>query len=465
MTDLHYLSLSDLCRRLKSGELSSVTVTEAILERITRLDPMLKAYVTVLADEALTTAAALDERRKNGQPLGTLHGVPIALKDLLWTEGITTTCGTQVLADWKPGEDATVVTKLKDAGAVVLGKVKLTEGAFSNHHPGVEPPVNPWAADRWTGVSSSGSGVSVASGMAYGALGTDTGGSIRFPSACCALVGIKPTYGRVSRHGAFPLAESLDHIGPMARTVEDAARMLQVIAGHDAKDPTSSDLPVPNYSAAMMERLEGLRVGVDWDYVGNGVEPAVVKVIEEALDVMKSLGAEVWNVTLPDCADLIDGWSVTCGVECALAHAETYPSRAAEYGPQLTGLLEIGRGATAMEYARLERDRERFGSELETVLGGAGAIIAPCMVTPPPTTDFAERVADDDAQVAAFIKFTAPFDYSGHPTITLPLGLDEDGVPRAFQLIGARFTEARLVGAASAFERAVAFTARPNLSG
>ena len=189
-----------------------------------------------------------------------------------------------------------MVARLKAAGAVILGKVKLTEGAFSNHHPDVEPPVNPWVAERWTGVSSSGSGVSVAAGLAYGALGSDTGGSIRFPSACCGLVGIKPTYGRVSRHGAFPLAESLDHIGPMTRTVEDAARMLGVMAGQDPKDPTSLPAAVPNYVAETGGGIAGFAVGVDRDYIGEGVAPETVDVVEDALRLLESAGARVVDV-------------------------------------------------------------------------------------------------------------------------------------------------------------------------
>ena len=458
---LHYWSLSDVCRRLKSGESSAVAVTEAMLARIERLEPALKSYVTVTADDALPRAAALDARRANGEPLGALHGVPIALKDLLWTEGIVTTCGTRVLADWVPGEDATVVARLKAAGAVILGKVKLTEGAFSNHHPDVEPPINPWAAERWTGVSSSGSGVSVAAGLAYGALGSDTGGSIRFPSACCGLVGIKPTYGRISRHGAFPLAESLDHIGPMTRTVEDAARMLGVMAGQDPKDPTSLPAAVPNYVAETGGGLAGFAVGVDRDYIGEGVAPETVDVVEDALRLLETAGARVVDVRMPNCTDLVEGWAITCAVECALAHEATWPSHEGDYGPDLARLLALGQAATATDYARLERARERFRAELDATLSEVQAIAAPCMISPPPLTDFGTRVPQEG--MAPFIQFTAPFDYSGHPTITLPLGLDSDGVPRAFQLIGPRLGEAALVRMGSAFEAAAGFDAHPDI--
>lgn len=461
MMPLHYLSLADLCRRLKSGELSATNVVTATLARIETLEPRLKAYVRVLGEEALQTAAALDARRANGEPLGALHGVPIALKDLFWTKDIPTSCGTRVLADWRPPADAFVVSKLKEAGAVIIGKVKLTEGAFSHHHPDVEPPVNPWAADRWTGVSSSGSGVAVAAGMAYGALGSDTGGSIRFPSACCGLVGIKPTYGRVSRHGAFPLAESLDHIGPMARTVEDAARLLQTLAGWDASDPTSLNAPVPNYAAALTERLEGVSIGVDWRYVGDGVAAATVQVVRDALAMLEARGAAIVEVQMPRCEELVAGWAITCGADCVLAHGDTWPARAEDYGPQLDGLLELGSTAKATDYARLELARSRLRDALDRALKNVTAMIAPCMPMPPPPAHRPDRPQPDGE--APFIQFTAPFDYSGHPTITLPVGLDGDGLPRACQLIGPRLGEARLIALGSALEREAGFTEHPAL--
>lgn len=454
--DVHALSLSDVTRRVKSGELTARSVAEAMLARIEHLEPELGAYVTVLGDRALAKADALDQRRERGEPLGLLHGAPIALKDLLYTKGIPTSCGTTILADWRPDEDATIVARLEDAGAIVLGKVKLTEGAFGEHHPAVEPPKSPWNAERWTGVSSSGSGVAVAAGLAHGAIGTDTGGSIRFPSAACGLVGIKPTYGRVSRHGAFPLSDTLDHVGPMTRTVEDAARMLQVMAGHDPKDATSLDEPVPTYAAAFRERLDGVRIGVDWHFVGDGVADSVVATVREALDVLRDLGAEVVEVEVPDSDALVAGWYTTCGADCARAHAETFPARRDEYGTALANLIDAGLAADADHYARLEHVRAWFRTGLESLLTDVDALIAPCMTGPiPPAERLAPRPTGPARQMIAF---TAPFDYSGHPTITLPLALDAEGLPRAFQLIGPLLGEAGLIGVASAFESVAGFT-------
>ncbi len=456
--DVHALSLSDVTRRVKSGELTVRGVTEAMLARIDRLEPRLGAYATVLGERALAQADALDARRDRGDALGLLHGAPIALKDLLFTKGIPTSCGTTILADWRPDEDATIVTRLEAAGAVVLGKVKLTEGAYGEHHPAVEPPKSPWNEARWTGVSSSGSGVAVAAGLAHGAIGTDTGGSIRFPSAACGLVGIKPTYGRVSRHGAFPLSETLDHVGPMTRSVEDAARMLQVMAGHDLRDSTSLDAPVPAYATSFRENLDGLRVGVDWAFVGEGVHESIVATVREALAALRDLGAQVVEIEVPDTTSLVAGWALTCGVDCTRAHAATYPARKDEYGPALAGLLDGGLRAAPEAYARLERTRAAFRAELEELLGTVDAIIAPCLVGPIPPAERLgpPRRAGDQARPT--IAFTAPFDYSGHPTITLPLALDADGMPRAFQLVGRLLGEDRLIGMASAFEAAAGFT-------
>ena len=220
MSELHYLSLSEACRQLKSGALSSAALTEHMVQRVVELDPALKSYALLLVESAAQRAEQLDVEQAAGKPLGALHGVPIAIKDLLFTKGVPTASGTRVMADFRPTYDATVVQRLRNAGAVIIGKTQLTEGAFGAHHPDIDPPKNPYNTGHWPGVSSSGSGVAVAAGLAFGALGTDTGGSIRFPSAACGLVGIKPTYGRVSRYGAFALAESLDHIGPMTRNAD-----------------------------------------------------------------------------------------------------------------------------------------------------------------------------------------------------------------------------------------------------
>lgn len=461
MTDLHYLSLSTVCARIKCGELTSREVTEAQLARIARLEPGLRAYVMILADQALAQAEALDQQRRDGALLGALHGVPIALKDLLFTKGLPTASGTRVMADFVPDEDATVVARLKAAGAVIIGKTQMTEGAYGVHHPDVEAPRNPWDASRWSGVSSSGSGVSVAAGLCYGALGTDTGGSIRFPSASCGTVGLKPTYGRVSRHGAFPLAGSLDHIGPMTRTVGDAARMLQVMAGVDPLDPSSLAAAVPNYGAELDGTVRGLKIGVDWAYVSDGVEEPVVRSVRDAVDQLSGLGMEIVEFEMPRAyRELVDQWGITCAVECAEAHSAYYPRRCDDYGPVLRELIELGRNPPAGAYQALEMIRARFRGEFDELFGRMDLIISPNMPYLAPPAEGVLELSSEPGR-ANGLTFTAPFDYSGHPTLTLPTGLSENRLPLSIQLIGSTLGEPLLVRVGAALESANGFGERP----
>ena len=452
MAPLPAQSLAEVVGRTTSGELSAREVAEAMLERIAKLDERYGAYQLVLAEAALARADALDAARRRGGKLGPLHGAPIALKDLLYTKDVPTAGGTTIWADWRPTFNATVVERLEAAGALVLGKTKLTEGAYALHHPQITPPINPWNADRWTGVSSSGSGVAVAAGLAHGAIGSDTGGSIRFPSASCGLVGVKPTYGRVSRYGVIPLADSLDHLGPMTRSVADARLMLATMSGADANDPTSIGPPILPPTQPL-KSLSGLRVSVDADYAGAADDAHAAATIEAGLRLCRDAGAVIKPWPVPSVSALVEGWHTTCGVECALAHAESYPSRKDEYGPALAGLIEHGRGAGAMDYARLERERERFRAGLDAALEEVEVLLVPCMPGPVPP---AERSAEFGRQ-DGFIRFTAPFDYSGHPSVTLPFGTDDDNVPQAFQLIGKRMDDDRLLDVAAVVEAEAAF--------
>ncbi len=451
---LHYQTLSATCRQLKSGALSASELTDYMLKRISACEPQLSSYAMVLEEQARQQAAQLDRAQKAGEPLGPLHGVPVAVKDLLYTRGHATASGTRVMANFIPEFDATVVLRLRDAGAVIIGKTQLTEGAFGAHHPDIVAPRNPYDVNRWPGVSSSGSGVSVAAGLAFAALGTDTGGSIRFPSASCGLVGIKPTYGRVSRHGAFALAESLDHIGPMCRSVEDAARILSVIAGQDPQDPTSLPDDVPNYPALALPRdLTGFVIGVDWDYANDGVDEEVHQVMQRVARQLQDLGGKIKMVTLPGSyRRLVDEWGITCAVECARAHRAYYPARADQYGPVLSQLLELGLSVPQGHYEELEAVRANFRTELDDLFSGVDLLLTPCMTSLPlPVAQMDENVATEDGR-ASFITFTAPYDYSGHPTITLPAGLSANGLPESFQLVGKRLGEAALIRAGFAYE-------------
>jgi len=451
-TDLHYLSLDEVARRLKAREVSSVAATGAILDRIAKLDPELKAYATLTPERALGEAKARDRETEAGTSRGPLHGVPIAVKDLCNTEGVPTAAGMPI--HWKnvPTKDATVVARLKAAGAVILGKLQMTEGAFGAHHPDIPAPINPWNAAYWTGSSSSGSGAATAAGLCYGSLGSDTGGSIRFPSTMNGLSGLKPTWGRVSRAGVFALAESLDHIGPMTRSARDCAIMLGVLAGADPDDPTAAPMPVPDYVAALEQGVRGKRIGVPAKL--REVDEASGRALDCASVTLKKAGAELVDVVLPPIFRAASyDWVALCAVETALAHEATYPSRAAEYGPVLANLIEMGRRVSAVEIARLQVRRAALTGEMNKLLAGIDLMLLPVMAQATWTLDGLAATGRDPEAVAARLRFSAPLDMSGHPALTLPGGMTEDGVPTGFQIVGRAFDEVGILAAGDAYQR------------
>ena len=453
MGKLHFQSIERLGAAMRRGETSPVEATEAALERIEKLQPKLHPFATVTAELALDQAKARKKELKAGMDRGPLHGVPFAVKDLCFTKGIPTASGTTIYRDWKPVYDATVVERLREAGAVLLGKLELTEGATGEHHPDVTAPVNPWDAARWTGVSSSGSGVATAAGMCFGSLGSDTAGSIRFPSACNGLTGLKPTWGRVSRYGVFPLAETLDHIGPMARNAKDAAAILGAIAGADANDPTALHAPVPDYLAGIGESIRGLRIGIDWAYAGDLTDESVRKALEGAIRMLEKLGAIIVPVRFPSIDEIFMAGLTFFAVECALSHEATYPSRKDEYGPSLALQIELGRAAGGMDMARAQNARLAFSEQVKALFDGIDMLIAPAIAMEVPTPKEANAMfADAEGGLPRMVRFTLPFDATGGPTITMPCGFDARGLPIGFQLAGPHLSEALLVRAANAYQ-------------
>jgi amidase len=335
---------------------------------------------------------------------------------------------------------------------VTLGKLKMTDGAYTSHHPFDQAPLNPWNVNYWVGSSSSGSGVATSAGLCYGSIGSDTGGSIRFPSATCGLTGIKPTWGRVSRHGIFPLADSLDHVGPMCRSAADAAAMLGVIAGTDPNDPTALQAPVPNYLARIGDGVRGLRIGVDRKYTQQGIDPQIVTALLEAERTLADLGAEIREVHFPSYEKLVSQWIPMCSVETAQAHLETYPSRAKEYGPELAQLIEQGRSVSGVEIAAIHHERLKFCGRLAALFGDIDLLLIPTMPVPIPTlTKMGEYGADPNI-LLSILRFTAVFDFSGSPTITLPMGMASDQMPLSMQLVGPHLSEDVLARAAHAFQ-------------
>lgn len=452
LEDLHYQSLLDISERIRRRELSPVAVLEATLERIARLDGAARSYTAVLADRARAMAARAEAEVAAGFWRGPLHGVPFAVKDLCATRFAPTTGGMPIRKDVTPDHDATVVRRLEDAGAVIVGKLKMTEGAYTSHHPDDPGPVNPWGAGHWVGSSSTGSGVATALGLCFGSLGSDTGGSIRFPSATCGLTGIKPTWGRVSRHGILPLAASLDHVGPMARSAADAAAILGVIAGADALDPTAIPDPVPDYLAALGQGVRGITVGVDRAYNEDGIDGEVTAAVRAAEDVLTALGATIREVAFPPTDALLRDWIPFCAVETAIAHQADYPDRADEYGPDLAQLIEHGRRMTAIEFGSIMHERLEFAGRLAMLFRSVDLLLMPTMPVPVPSLARMAEYGQDDTVLLRMLRFTAPFNFAGNPTITLPCGLDAAGLPLSLQLVGPALSEALLCRAGHAFQ-------------
>jgi len=455
---LHFASLTDVARLIESGELSSVELTELMLARIETIDSRLMSYATLMADHAREAARSADEEILAGRYRGPLHGIPVAVKDLCYTRGVRTMGGSGALSNFVPEYDATVVTKLKESGAILLGKLNLTEGAMGGYHADFELPVNPWHEDLWAGASSSGSGVATAAGLCFASLGTDTGGSIRFPSMANGVVGLKPTYGRVSRYGVLPLAESLDHVGPMARTVSDAAIVLQAIAGHDSNDPTSLNEPVPDMLAEIRRGVSGTRIGFDARYATEGVDPNLSASIEAALGVLEGLGAEIVTVEMPKFPPpLVDAWFAICSYEARRAHAATYPSRAAQYGTYFREFLEIGSGVSDEAYANASGARSEFGGKFRAVLETVDAVACPSGGVPfamPAEVQYGGMAGFDPFRPNILFQFTIPADFAGTPTISLPCGATPDGVPQTIQFMGRALRESMLCRIAYGYEQA-----------
>jgi amidase len=451
MEPLHYLTLSELASRIEGRSISPVEATRHELDRIDALDGSLHSYVTVLHESALEEARRAESEIAKGAWRGPLHGVPVAVKDLCATRGVRTTVGMRIYRDWLPDHDAAVVERLRAAGAVLLGKLAMTEGASAEHHPDVVPPVNPWNRARWTGVSSSGSGVATSAGLCFASLGSDTGGSIRCPSACCGLVGLKPSHGLVSCYGVFPLAPSLDHVGPMTRGVRDAACMLQSLAGHDARDPASLRGEVPDYLATIGDGVRGIRIGLDDAYVRAGTDPEVVEALVRALEVLSDHGAVVVDLEMPPLDDLLREFPNLSYAESVVSHEATFPERADEYGPALRAQLEAGQAISGSAHVRAEQQRRRFSSELATCFEGIDLIACPSYQAPAPLLSALPHQVEDPAW-QDLIKFSAPFDFSGNPTLSLPCGFSIEGLPLSLQLVARHRDESLLFRAGHAFE-------------
>ncbi len=463
-SELPTQSLTEVAEAIAARKVSAVEVTRACLDRIAQHDAKLNTIARIDGDAALAAASQADTDLAAGNIRGPLHGVPLAHKDLFYRAGQLSEWGASMMAGNKPDRTATVLQRLDAAGALDIARLNMVEFALgaTGHNKDVGTPRNPWNPDYITGGSSSGSAAAVAARFVYGALGTDTGGSIRYPSYCCGLVGLKPTYGRVSRHGAMPLSFSLDHIGPLARTVSDCARLLQAIAGSDPMDPTSSRMPVPDYLASLERGIKGLRVAVPENHFQDAVDPDVQPYLDDSIAVFRACGAEIVPVTIPKSFSLAAPLgALLLATEGAASHSRWLRERAAEYGPAQFTRLAPGLYYPATRYLEALNLRTPVLSDfVAAVFDAADLLHVPSVPIPVPT--IADSDLGGDPRFSEFVdRFTGysrPFNYMGLPALCLPAGLDDRGLPVGFQLVGRPFDEAMLLRAGRAYERESAWT-------
>ncbi len=450
---LYYLTIRQAGELIRTRQLSPVELTRACLDRIQATDDRLHSFVLLLADEALEQARTAEAQVLGGAYKGPMHGIPFALKDLYDTAGIRTTSGSQVDIDRVPTEDATTTARLKEAGGILLGKLAMHEFALGGPDwtTPFEPARNPWNLDHITGGSSSGSGSAVASGQTPGALGSCTGGSIRGPASLCGIVGLKPTYGRVSRFGVVTLSWSQDHAGPMTRTVEDTAFMLQAIAGHDPRDPTSSRAPVPDYSLSLREDIRGARLGLPRHYFFDNdprVNSEVVAKVEEAVAVLEGLGAHVEEVTLPSLDYVRAANSVIMVSEAFAYHEPNLKARPQEFGEIVRGRFRIGGLLNASDYLQAQRVRTWARREFAEVMKTVDYLVTPTMSQPAAAFE-----GYDPLSTARGKSFTAPFNVTGLPAISVPCGFTESGLPIGMQIAGKPFDEPGVIQAAYTYQQ------------
>ena len=459
MTDLAWLSIAEASKLLAARKLSPVELTNALLARIERLDPRWHAFIRVLPERARAVAKAAETEISAGRVRGPLHGVPVGLKDIIDLAGVPTTCHSKLYETHRAASNAARTERLEAAGAIVMGKLSTHEFAIGG--PSFDlpwpPAVNPWGGKHFPGGSSSGSGVALATGLLPAALGTDTGGSVRNPASMCAITGLKPTYGRVSRRGVFPLAFSLDHVGPMTRDVADNALLMQVLAGHDPLDPGSADVAVPDFSAEIGRDVRGLRIGlVRHFYDGDETaHPEQIKAVDQAAETLRQLGADMREIRLPSLGEYTVCCRVILASEAFAIHRRDLSERPGEYGALSRQRLSVGAGFSAADYVDAMRLRARLIARTNEAMADLDAILTVSSMDPPPPIDDAEECARVYPRQAR-----QPFNVTGQPAIAIPAGFTADGLPLAIQIVGHHFQEPRVYRIAHAYEQATGWTKR-----
>jgi aspartyl-tRNA(Asn)/glutamyl-tRNA(Gln) amidotransferase subunit A len=468
-TDLAELTLVDAAALVERRDLSPVELVDACLDRIESTNDVLRAYISVYGEAARTVAKAHELMLGAGMRIGPLHGVPIALKDNIALAGLATTAGSRILADWVPGDDATVAARLKGAGAIVIGKTNMHEfawgGTTANPHYGFCR--NPWDPERFPAGSSGGSGAAVAARTCFGALGTDTGGSIRLPSAVNGITGIRPTIGRVSNHGVVPLAWSMDTVGPMARTVHDCALMFNAIAGHDPKDDSSAPVPVVDYTAELGLGVRRLRIGVIPGYFFHHLQPAVLASVQSALSTLESEGASVVDVEVDHIHGNISAQLTVESCEPSTYHQRWLRERPHDYGDDVRLLLEVGELHLATHYLQAQRYRNLLRRQFLEAFKHVDVFVCPTLpftATPVGATTVVIEGEEEEDMLSAIMQYTGVPSLTGLPSLAVPCGFDDDGLPIGMQVIGKPFDEATLFRVGAAFQTVTDFhRRRPDL--
>ena len=458
-TELHFKPITEQAAMLRGGELSPVELTAAYLDRIADLNGELGAYITVMGEQAMSQAQQAESEMQAGEDKGALHGIPVGIKDIIYTEGVLTSGGSKVLADFVPDADSTIVRRLDAAGAVLLGKLNLSEFAIGGtiDHP-FGTPRNPWNTNHTAGGSSSGSGIATAGGLCAGALGSDTGGSVRGPAGFCGIVGLRPTYGRVTRQGVLPMCWSMDTVGPMTRTVADCALMLNAIAGRDALDATSSDASVPDYSATLDGGVSGLRIGLPTEmFEYEGLAADVRDSVMRAVSVLGEQGATAEEISLPLSANSGAVFIGTADVDCATYHADWLRTRGDDYDWSTRTRLESASLVPAWAYLRAQRARELIRRELMAALDKYDIIILPTGPVAAPTIEASTGRPGGYYQGRLDLgrrRYTSPAALAGLPALSIPSGFSDAGLPIGMQIIGRAFDEATLFRVGQAYETA-----------
>ncbi len=460
-TEPALLSLTEVAKAIAQKRFSSRETTQSCLDRIARWQPCLNAFMEIEAEAALAAADAADAALAKGNKHGALHGVPLAHKDMYYEAGKVVTCGSRIRRDFVATVTSTALRRLKDAGAIRLGSLQMAEFAYgpTGHNAHYGAVHNPWNVDHITGGSSSGSGSAVAARLTFAALGSDTGGSIRLPAHFCGVTGLKTTSGRISRAGAMPLSQALDTVGPLARSAEDCALLLGLMAGADPEDPTAVTGPVPDYTAATRGQIKGLRIGVPTAFYVDDLDPEVARIFDETIAVLKGEGANIVQVELPDQRQLTAACQLVLAVEAAAFHKRWLIERPQDYGPQVLMRLQNGLAIPGVSYLEAMRWRGPALAAHLAAVAGVDAVIAPVAPVDAPTIAESDvgNSPDAEAVIQRLTRFTRPINYLGLPSLALLTGFTRGGLPVAMQLIGRSFEEAMLLRIGAAFQRATDF--------